>query len=60
MGHDARESVVDSTCRAHHWENLYIADASLFPSSGGGESPSLTIQALALRCAEAVIESNFS
>jgi hypothetical protein len=30
-----------------------ITDASIFPSSGGGEAPSLTIQALALRTADA-------
>ncbi|WP_038058485.1 GMC family oxidoreductase [Thiobacillus denitrificans] len=52
MGHDARNSVVDATGRAHGWKNLYVADASVFPSSGGGESPSLTIEALALRTAD--------
>ncbi|MDP8567679.1 GMC family oxidoreductase [Methylophilus aquaticus] len=49
MGHDARHSVVNVDCRSHRWRNLYILDASVFPSSGGGESPGLTIQALALR-----------
>ena len=49
MGTDARTSVVDRDCRSHRWQNLYIVDASVFPSSGGGESPSLTIEALALR-----------
>lgn len=52
MGHDPAESVVDSYGRSHRWKNLTIMDASVFPSSGGGESPSLTIQALALRAAE--------
>lgn len=51
MGLDPRRSVVDRHGRAHAWRNLYVADASVFPSSGGGESPSLTIQALALRTA---------
>lgn len=55
MGVRPEVSVVDSTGRAHGWRNLYIADASVFPSSGGGESPSLTIQALALRTANAII-----
>lgn len=59
MGLDARHSVVDADCRAHYWKNLYISDASLFPSSGGGESPSLTIHALALRAARAVSKSIF-
>lgn len=49
MGSDARHSVVDKDCRSHRWRNLFIVDASVFPSSGGGESPSLTIEALAIR-----------
>lgn len=51
MGEDPDQSVVDSYCRSHRWRNLYIVDASVFPSSGGGESPSLTIEALAIRTA---------
>ncbi|MCP5073987.1 MAG: GMC family oxidoreductase [Rhodobacteraceae bacterium] len=47
MGHDSTTSIADGRCRSHDHPNLYISDASLFPSSGGGESPSLTIQALA-------------
>lgn len=54
MGNDSRTSVVDATCRSHDHPNLYIADASVFPSSGGGESPSLTIHALATRAADAI------
>lgn len=52
MGDDPATSVVDAQCRSHRWQNLFIADASVFPSSGGGEAPALTIQALALRTAE--------
>ena len=52
MGDDPESSVVDAYCRSHRWRNLLVVDASLFPSSGGGESPSLTIYALALRAAE--------
>ena len=51
MGTEPRSSVVDPQCRSHRWRNLYLSDASVFPSSGGGESPSLTIQALAIRTA---------
>jgi choline dehydrogenase-like flavoprotein len=51
MGDDARESVVNRDCRSHRWRNLFVVDASVFPSSGGGEAPSLTIEALALRAA---------
>ncbi|MDH3527791.1 MAG: GMC family oxidoreductase, partial [Gammaproteobacteria bacterium] len=52
MGRDPEDSVVDAYCRSHRWRNLFIVDASVFPSSGGGESPSLTIEALALRTAK--------
>jgi len=55
MGDDAESSVVDRFGKSHRWRNLFIADASVFPSSGGGESPSLTIEALALRTAEHVV-----
>jgi choline dehydrogenase-like flavoprotein len=54
MGADPAASVVDPTLRSHRWRNLWITDASVFPSSGGGEGPSLTIQALALRTAEKI------
>ncbi len=52
MGTDPETSVVDAFGRSHRFRNLFVADASVFPSSGGGESPSLTIEALALRTAE--------
>ncbi len=52
MGRDAATSVVNEFCRSHRWRNLWVTDASVFPSSGGGEAPSLTIEALALRAAE--------
>lgn len=54
MGNDLRESVVDRYCRSHRWRNLFIVDASVFPSSGGGEAPSLTIEALATRTGETI------
>jgi choline dehydrogenase-like flavoprotein len=56
MGDDPGSSVVDAFGRSHRWRNLWIADASVFPSSGGGEAPSLTIHALALRTAERIRE----
>lgn len=52
MGSDPRQSVVNRHCRSHRWQNLFIVDASVFPSSGGGESPSLTIEALAIRTSD--------
>jgi choline dehydrogenase-like flavoprotein len=56
MGTDPEDSVVDPFCRSHRWRNLLITDASVFPSSGGGESPSLTIYALALRAAQHLVK----
>ncbi len=56
MGEDPEESVVDRFCCSHRWRNLFIVDASVFPSSGGGEAPSLTIEALALRTAAHIRE----
>ena len=49
MGPDPQTSVVDPDCRSHRWRNLFVVDASVFPSSGGGASPSLTIEALGIR-----------
>jgi len=54
MGLAAEHSVVDPWGKVHGTKNLYITDASVFPSSGGGESPALTISALALRTAQAI------
>ena len=56
MGNDPKDSVVDANCRSLHWRNLFICDASVFPSSGGGEAPSLTIEAIALRAADHILD----
>lgn len=55
-GVNPADSVVDAQCRAHDLDNLYIADASFFPSSGG-TNPALTIAANALRVAERICSS---
>lgn len=52
MGRDPKTSVVDSWGRSHEIRNLFIADASVLVTQGCGASPSLTIQALALRTAD--------
>ena len=52
MGSDARHSVVNAYGRSHDVPNLFVADASVLPGQGAGDSPSLTIQALALRTAD--------
>jgi choline dehydrogenase-like flavoprotein len=53
FGDDPKTSVLNRDNRAHDVENLYVVDASFFPSSGG-TNPSLTIAANALRVAEAI------
>ena len=51
FGDDPRSSVLDPYCRAHDLENLYVVDASFFPSSAA-VNPALTIIAQALRVAD--------
>jgi choline dehydrogenase-like flavoprotein len=53
FGHDPTTSVLDLDCRAHEVENLYLADASFFPSIGA-VNPTLTIIANALRVADVI------
>jgi len=53
FGADPDASVLDPTCRAHDVDNLYVADSSFFPTSGG-MNPSLTIAANALRVARVI------
>jgi len=48
FGDDPRSSVLDRNNKMHDLENVYVLDASFFPSSGG-ISPSLTIVANSLR-----------
>jgi choline dehydrogenase-like flavoprotein len=48
FGHDSARSVLDPYCRAHDLDNLYVVDASFFPSSTA-VNPALTIAAQALR-----------
>ena len=56
MGRDPQHSVVDSSATVHGVPNLVVADASVLVTEGAGDSPSLTIQAVALRAAEALVE----
>lgn len=51
FGDDPRSSVLDANNRCHELRNLYIVDASFFPSSAG-TNPALTIAANALRVAD--------
>ena len=52
--HTPEEGVLDENCRYWGAENLYVADGSFMPSSGG-VNPSLTIAANALRVAERIV-----
>lgn len=51
FGDNPQDSVLDVNNRAHGLSNLYVVDASFFPSSGGS-NPALTIAANALRVAD--------
>lgn len=53
-GTSPRTSVVDPSCRAHDVPNLWISDASTWPT-GGAVPPTLTIMAGSLRVGEAVV-----
>ena len=56
FGADPKQSVLDLNCKAHDLENLYVVDASFFPSCGAF-NPSLTIAANALRVADHLINN---
>ena len=58
FGTDPKTSVLDPQNRARDVENLYVVDASFFPSSAG-LNPSLTVAANALRVAEHVDQVHF-
>jgi choline dehydrogenase-like flavoprotein len=51
FGRDPRTSALDPFCRAHEVDNLYVVDASFFPSSGA-VNPALSVMANALRVAD--------
>jgi choline dehydrogenase-like flavoprotein len=51
FGRDPKTSVLDPYCRTHDVENLFVVDASFFPSSAA-VNPALTIVAQALRVAD--------
>jgi choline dehydrogenase-like flavoprotein len=56
FGSDPASSVLDSLCRAHDVENLYVVDGSFLPSSSA-INPTLTIVAQALRVGEHLVET---
>jgi len=57
FGTDPRASVLDPFCRTHDVENLFVVDASFFPSSAA-VNPGLTIAAQALRVADHITQQH--
>jgi choline dehydrogenase-like flavoprotein len=55
FGHDARTSALDVNCKTHDLDNLYVVDASFFPSSGA-VNPALTVMANALRVGDHLLD----
>ena len=55
FGDDPNTSVLDRNCKAHEVDNLYVVDASFFPSSGA-VNPALTIMANALRVGDHLLD----
>ena len=55
FGRDSKTSVLDSNCKAHDLDNLYVVDGSFF-SSSGAVNPALTIMANAMRVGDHLLE----
>ena len=55
FGKDAQTSVLDTNCKAHELDNLYVVDTSFFPSIGA-VNPALTAMANALRVGDHLLE----
>ena len=55
FGTDPETSVLDTDCRAHELDNLYVVDTSFFPSIGA-VNPALTAMANALRVGDHLLE----
>ena len=53
FGADPKQSVLDTYCKTHDVDNLYVVDASFFPSSAA-VNPGLTIVAQAIRVADRI------
>jgi len=55
FGTDPATSVLDTECKAHELDNLYVVDTSFFPSIGA-VNPSLTAAANALRVGDHLLQ----
>ena len=56
MGADSSNSVVNSDCKVHGFDNLYVCDASVFPTALG-VNPQLTVMALAAMVSDKILAS---
>ena len=56
MGNDSKSSVVDRFGKCHDVSNLYVADSSVFVTSGA-VNPTSTLQAVALWVAENMLKN---
>jgi choline dehydrogenase-like flavoprotein len=59
FGSDPRTSVLDPFCRTHDIDNLFVVDASFFPSSAA-VNPGLTVIAQALRVADHLVGNDLN
>lgn len=59
MGESPGTSVVDRTGKVHGAENVFVADASIFPSSGAS-NPSMTVAACGLKIADEFLRTSWS
>lgn len=55
FGKDPSSSVLDTNCKAHELDNLYVVDTSFFPSIGA-VNPSLTAIANAIRVGDHLLQ----
>jgi len=55
FGNDPKTSALDSNCKAHEVDNLYVVDGSFFCSSGA-VNPALTIMANAMRVGDHILQ----
>jgi choline dehydrogenase-like flavoprotein len=59
FGNDPKTAALDSFCRAFDHQNLFVVDASFFPSAAA-VNPALTIAAQALRVADHIATVDFA
>jgi choline dehydrogenase-like flavoprotein len=55
FGADPADSALDTNCKAHELDNLYVVDTSFFPSIGA-VNPALTAMANAIRVGDHLLE----